>query len=133
MIGRKQKIVNSKTGDCFRACVASILEADNDKKLPNPHGSGWINDWFKYFSEFGMCLGFDKKAIWRSGYWIASVPSLNYKKTNHAIVMLGDKVAFDPSLKKTYRKGRNLSGKNIVNFGYWIELSDFSKLKRFFK
>lgn len=33
------------------------------------------------------------------GYWIASVISENFEDATHAIVMLGDQVAFDPSMK----------------------------------
>ena len=133
MIGKKQKIVSNKNGDCFRACVASILELNNNSKLPNKHGGDWFCSWFKFFESKGLSLSWDKDMIWKSGYWIAVVPSKNYKNTNHSIVMLGNKVAFDPSTKKTYRKGISLLGRKIVKLGYWIELSDISKFKNYLK
>ena len=130
MIEIKQKVVNKDVGDCFRACVASILEVNDIDSLPNPHGSNWIGSWFNALNEIGLRLGWDRDAILRDGYWIASVPSLNFKNVSHSIVMKGNKVEFDPSTKKTYRKGRVLFGKNIVTFGYWLELNDISKFKR---
>lgn len=133
MKGVKQKIVNKKTGDCFRACVASILEMPNDNKLPNAHGGDWFGAWYEFFGKMGLAISFDRVAIWREGYWIASVKSKNFKNTSHAIVMKGDAVAFDPSTKKTHRKGTNLLGRGVVNGGYWIEVSDFTKLKEYFK
>lgn len=131
MIGQKQKIVSTENGDCFRACVASIMELQNDDQLPNEHGGDWLGPWFKYFKKIGLRLGFDRLAIWRDSYWIASVPSKNYEDVTHSIVMHGDKVAFDPSTKKKYRRGMNLIGRDIVKFGYWIEISDISKFKKY--
>lgn len=133
MIGQKQKIVDPGKGDCFRACIASILEVENDDKLPNSHRGDWLAPWHKYFNKQGLRLGYNAKAIWREGYWIASVPSKNYKGVTHSIVMLDSNVAFDPSTKKKYRKGRSLVGKDIARFGYWIELSDISKFKKYLK
>lgn len=45
-----QTIVNKYTGDCTRACLASLLEVPNDE-LPNfiELGGGW-------FKVFGMLL-----------------------------------------------------------------------------
>lgn len=127
----KQKISDKEKGDCFRACLASILEIKNDDSFVVIDTKNWLQPYFNVLGKMGLRLNFDKDAIWRNGYWIASVPSLNFKNTTHAIVMFGDKVAFDPNIKKKYRKGMNILGKDIVKFGYWVEVSDFGKLKKY--
>lgn len=132
MIPQKQKICSKTKGDCFRACIASILEMDIDS-LPNPKSEMWLMEWRSWFQERGMRLDWDHEKIWREGYWIASVPSKNYKDVYHAIVMKDHWVEFDPSTKKRYRKGNNMLRKDLITFGYWIELDDISKLKEFLK
>ena len=134
----KQLIVNSKTGDCMRACLTSMLDITNTHKLPNftektkqGHHNGGVAKWRKLLNEMGLDLVYDQKKIWRSGYWIASVLSKNYEAGSHAIVMKGDKVAHDPSTKKRYKTGINLLGKSKVMGGYWIEITDVSLLPRF--
>lgn len=129
----KQKIFDSQKGDCMRACFASILEIPNDDKfLPNIDDSEWLWKLMKALEEYGMRLGTSHTAIWKQGYWIASAPSLNIAGGWHAVVMFDNCVAFDPSTHKRYRKGTNMLGKNVRS-GYWIEVSDFSKLINFFK
>jgi len=131
MIPVKQNIFNKDIGDCFRACMASILEIPNSNNIPNIDQKKWLNNWMNWLEVRGMRLGMDHEAIWKDGYWIATVPSLNLRDTTHAIVMFGGKVAFDPSTHKKYRKGTNLFCKNIVSFGHWIEISDMTKLKNY--
>ena len=132
MKSQKQKVFDKEKGDCFRACIASILEVENNDTLYKIKSDcGWLIPCIKVLEKMGLALGWHDKAIWRSGYWIASVPSLNFNNTTHAIVMKGHKVEFDPSTHKKYKKGRNLLGEEIVSFGYWIEASDFSKLKKY--
>lgn len=140
MIKNKQLIVNGKTGDCMRACLTSMLDIPNTHKLPNftektkeGHYNGGFSKWYKLLREMGLDFKYDQKKIWRSGYWMASVKSKNYKGGSHAIVMYGDKVAHDPSTKKRYRTGTNLLGKNVVNGGWWIEITDVSLLPRFYE
>lgn len=131
MIENKQRIFDSVSGDCFRACVTSILEVPNDDTYPNCDDVNWYSDWNKFLAEFGMSLQSDNKKIWRQGYWIAGVPSKNFKTCTHAIVMKGYKIAFDPSTKKRYRKGTNLLGEQLVVDGTWLEVTDPSLLHRF--
>ena len=126
----KQLVVDKEKGDCFRACLTSILELPNDPKLPNCDDIEWLNKWHSFLYDFGLTLAFEQKACWRQGYWIASVKSKNYADTTHAIVMQGSKVAFDPSTKKRYRIGKTLLGKDVVQGGYFLEVLDPSKIKR---
>lgn len=131
MLPQKQLISDAGNGDCFRACMCSMLDLPNTNKLPNVHDPEWFLKWQRFFKRFGMRIEFDHKKIWREGFWIASVPSLNYKNVWHAIVMKDTKVYFDPSPKLRYKKGRDLlSESKLVRMGYWIEIDDISKIKK---
>ena len=126
-----QRIVGNKIGDCFRACMATVLQLPPEV-LPNDHSPAWHNIWAAFLSQFGIDLVFGgrKDAIWMDGYWIASVKSLNYKETSHAIVMDGINVFHDPSTKKRYRAGRSLLGSEAVTGGYRLIVDDASLLHR---
>lgn len=122
-----QRSVDGETGDCQRACVASLLELPNHDRLPHITSEMWLFEWIKLLETFGMRWGSDQEAIWREGFWIGSVPSLNYPNKTHAIVMEGSCVSHDPSTKLRYETGRHL-GSDTVRWGNWLEVSDVSKL-----
>lgn len=128
MIENKQTIVNNTSGDCLRACITSILGIPNNPKLPNVDDERWSYKWDVLLRKFGIRLVYDHKKIWKQGYWIATVPSKNFPDGLHAIVMKNTKVAFDPSTKKRYRKGRNMLGTDLVRGGYSFEISDAALL-----
>ena len=130
MWNQRQRVVDSGMGDCFAACMASLLELPIEV-MPNDHSSTWWTTWYNFLAQFGLEINYSgaKGAIWASHPWIASVKSKNYKDGTHAIVMHnGGQVLFDPSTKKRHRKGTYLGGKGIVVGGYRITVSDFSKL-----
>ena len=126
----KQHIVDNKNGDCFRACLTSILGIPNDKKLPNVSQKDWWSQWDNLLKYLGLEIVYRPKDCWMNGYWIASVKSKNFKNSTHAIVMNGLNVAFDPSTKKRYRTGQSLLGKDVVQGGYSLVVNDASKLHR---
>ena len=129
MIPQKQKVVDKGIGDCFRACMASILELPNDERLPDGYAS--VTPWQEWMAQFGMRLSWSHNAIWRDYYWVACVKSKNYSDgTTHAIIMKGTQVAFDPSTKKRYRKGSFIASDD-VHGGWWIEVVDPSLLYKF--
>ena len=111
--------------------MATLLDVPNDERLPHITSKSWYSDWRKFLDKMGLRIGNDKEQIWREGYWIASVRSKNFKNTTHAIVMKNSQVYFDPSTHKRYRTGNVLSGKKIVVHGYWLEISDITKLKSY--
>lgn len=123
----KQLISDRGVGDCFRACMCSILDIPNSNDLPNVHDSEWFLKWQKFLKKFGLRLCHGSNC-WKDGYWIASVPSLNYALTTHAIVMKDTKVFFDPSTKKKYKKGTEMLGCSDIMSGYWVEIDDISKI-----
>lgn len=126
-----QKIVDNQIGDCFRACMATVLQLPPEV-LPNDHSAAWHSIWAAFLRQFGLDLifGSRKDAIWMDGYWIASVKSLNYKEVSHAIVMEGSIVYHDPSTKKRYRTGRAMLGNDAVTGGYHLVVDDASLLHR---
>lgn len=127
----KQLVSGDKIGDCFRACLATLLQLP-PQVLPNDFSPMWTKNWRNYLSQFGLALSNDNgadKPIWLSTPWIASVKSLNYKDTTHAILMhQGGVVLHDPSNKKCYKAGMNLLGKNIVMSGQHLVVIDSTKL-----
>ena len=130
MIPQAQKVIDKSKGDCFRACMASFLELPNDERLPDGYES--VTPWNEWLAKFGMTLGWDRAAIWRQSYWIASVKSKNYNDgTTHAIIMNGIQVAFDPSTKKKYRKGLYMLGTDMVLGGWWLEVVNPNLLYKF--
>lgn len=132
MIEQKQRIVSDVYGDCFPACMATLLDLPIEV-LPNDHSEAWFSIWTVFLEQFGLSICWDhaKGAIWESHPWIAGVKSKNYKNVTHAIIMHdGGIVLFDPSTKKIYKKGQSLVGKDIVRGGWRITVSDFSKLHK---
>lgn len=128
----KQLIVDQGNGDCVRACITSILNIRNHPDLPNVDDPEWMIRWSEILNKFGMELCYEHRSFWRKGYWIASVPSLNFPPPiTHAIVMKGTKIYWDPSTKEGYKPGQSLLGGNMVKGGMFIELLDTSKLEKF--
>lgn len=125
----KQKISNSKTGDCFRACMATLLQLPPEV-LPNDFSPMWHSNWQKYLEQFGLALspqnGADKP-IWYSEPWIAAVKSLNYDCTHAILMHHGGIVLHDPSTKKRYKTGTSLTSKDVIS-GQHLVVKDASKL-----
>jgi len=130
-IARKniQKVVDAKNGDCFRACITSLLGIENDDSLPTGGDPEWFFNWSKFLNRLGLEIHYEQTACWRSGLWIASVKSKNFENVTHAIIMNSQEVYFDPSPKEGYATGENLLGKNIVSGGWYFEVID---IRRFF-
>lgn len=129
---QRQKIVDKGIGDCFRACMATLLELPIDV-LPNDHSPACYSVWHTFLSQFGLSLksGSAKDPIWCSEPWIATVKSKNFKGGLHAILMhQGGYVLFDPSTKKRYRKGERLVGSDVVTGGLQLVVSNVGDLHR---
>lgn len=131
----KQLITDRERGDCFRACMTSILGIANDPALPAAGDPEWFQKWWKFLADIGMEFHCRADGFWHGGYWIASVPSKNYPDVTHAIVMCGQEIAHDPTTtENAYTAGENLLGKKdakgekIVRAGYWLTVTDTSKL-----
>jgi hypothetical protein len=128
----RQQIVDSKIGDCFRACMATILQLPPEV-LPNDHSPMWFSNWNKYLSQFGLGIQCNsaKEPIWYDAYWIAGVTSKNFERSQHAIVMHDThRVFHDPTTKKRYRTGESLLGKQLVHDGTHLVVTNALKLHR---
>lgn len=127
-----QLVVHHGHGDCLRACLTSILDIPNSLDLPNVDDKKpgeWFLLWRKWLGQYGLVLNYEIKAFWREGFWIASVPSLNFPGGRHAIVMNGSDVEWDPSPLKRYDSSMSLTGEGRVFGGHYLEVSDASLLR----
>lgn len=84
-----QTILGAEKGDCFRACLASILERDD---VPNCHGEqnvNWIFQYDKYLKRFNLHLFWCQvgAAPAPKGYSILSVKSVMLENAYHAVVL----------------------------------------------
>jgi hypothetical protein len=106
-----QLVDNPETGDCFRACVASILELD-PLTLPNIHDPEfkdryWLGVLNEKLAPFNLALMYTAKeqCYWEIPYFIWSIRSPTYEGKTHAVVVNYDekregsawKIAWDPS------------------------------------
>lgn len=104
-------------GDCWSACIASILEVPIEA-VPVPHSDDEDFHWWDATQRALRPHGFEvvvgSVSIYPSGYWMAVVPSLNLgtfddgRPVPHIIVMDGPYVAHDPSLGKCYEAGTTI-------------------------
>jgi len=127
----KQRTANPQYGDCFGACIASLLELPIEV-VPNDHSPSWFQIQKLFLGQFGLEMTFHNSQgpIWSDSPWIASVKSKNYPTGTHAIIMQGQDVLWDPSTKSRFKKGTNLLGSNEVVGGYIVRVCDFSLLPK---
>jgi len=107
-----------KQGNCFAACIASILELPLDRA---PHYVMHEDWWDRVVADL-TGLGIDIVPMqghmgdWITGYWIANVPSLNLppqangEAVGHSVVMRGHEIVWDPSTrrKREYLRSEDL-------------------------
>jgi len=125
----RQKVTDPLIGDCWRACMATLLQLPPDV-LPNDHSPAWYSIWDRFLGQFGLALSPCIKAdgpVWATQPWIASVKSLNYKATHAILMHYGGKVLHDPSNLKRYKTGTYLSSKEVIS-GQHLEVEDVTKL-----
>lgn len=102
-----QKITDGKTGDCFGACVASILELSEWPNFCRKEKGPWIDQWNDFLKPRNLELVYVPGGHPPpNGYAIMSVKSVNLSGFQHSVVWKGDgrgggKIVHDPSpLKK---------------------------------
>jgi hypothetical protein len=93
-------------GDCWPACLASLLEVPLED-VPIPHDD---RHWWDVTQEALAPHGYEAvhmdEKYWPAGYWIAAVPSRNLGPgVKHVVVMRGGEVAHDPALGERYEVG----------------------------
>lgn len=114
----RQLISSPLIGDCYRACMATLLQLPPEV-LPNDFSPAHGRIWGVFLEQFGLGLSYDNRAdqpIWLSSPWIASVKSLNYEGVTHAILMHGGGIVLhDPSNKKKYKTGEHLHSDKVLS------------------
>lgn len=110
-------------GDCFRACVATVLQSDPET-LPNYHDSSWYMEWEGWLNNVGLDIQLSSGWHGANGLWIASVKSQNYPDTTHAIVMKDADLYHDPSPKKKFK---SIDTDQVLT-SYHILVADMNKL-----
>lgn len=107
MIPIKQRIIDNKKGDCFTACIASLLEIPYED-IPDIPLWGWMEVVSPFLRKNGFTYeGYQKpeKAIELSvgidGFYIVDVPSQNFEGIFHSVIFKGLDFVFDPSTAKT--------------------------------
>lgn len=89
-------------GDCVGAVLASLLHRPIET-ISNTHGEGWWERLQEEVKPFGYWLArLEDGQGWPKGYWIAVVPSQNFKGSTHVVVCKGNQIVHDPSPLKAY-------------------------------
>lgn len=125
----KQLVCDAGRGDCFRACVTSLLGLPNDPSLlPGADDPEMHLKFLRFLRGFGLEASWSESSCWGSGYWIAAVKSKNFSGRTHAIIMNGSEVEFDPSGLEEYEAGKR-PDEGVVVGGWTIEVIDAGKLR----
>lgn len=100
-----QTILTAPGGDCFPACLASILEMDL-ADVPNFQGDDWQLQYHDWLRPFGLALlttaipadaQIERFAdVVLPGYTILAVDSPRFAPLLHAVVALDGEVVWDP-------------------------------------
>ncbi len=135
MIQVDQVVSDRGRGDCRRATVASILELEMEQV---PHfrlfsssqenevfiaffwALGWDVDGYTPFSPYREKQNISiEESI--NGYFLAVVPSRNFEKCLHSVIIdVNGVVVHDPSPKKNYQNENVFETKSI---NYWYRFS----------
>lgn len=108
-----QDIFGPPYGNCFAACVASILEIDDLERVPNYHGPTWYAQWQAWLAIRGLGIE-DYVTAWETcetPEWWCEVMAEHYGWRGpmiaggpsprgpwwHAVVVEGGAIVHDPS------------------------------------
>lgn len=128
-----QTIVDIKSGDCIRACVASILELPIDAV---PNFIRFSTSWHNVLKYFLLSLGYDWygtgfphshkiKEYTIKGFVIGSVASKTFKDTTHSIVVNSKGLCVhDPNPNNAW-KGINVLKTNQLK--HWLLIAKKGK------
>ena len=96
----EQTILTKGDGNCFSACLASILEMPLDV-VPCYHTDSWHKDYENWLGVFGLSMlsvgvtNYDGTPWFPRGYAILAAQSPRYDCL-HAVVTLDDQIVWDP-------------------------------------
>jgi hypothetical protein len=98
-----QKVTDGKNGDCFGACVASILELDDWPNFNRKEKGPWIDQWNDYLAPRNLEIVYVPGGHPPpNGYCLMVINSVNFAGATHSVVWKGDgkgsgEVVHDPS------------------------------------
>lgn len=127
-------------GDCWSACLATILEveiAEVDVAHSDDPEWHWWDATREVLHGHGYVPVIADTHVWPSSFWIARVPSLNIPKgpegqvTFHVIVMFDNVVMWDPSNHETYMTGTDISALDVQQAIVLVEICPKSKLQSY--
>ena len=95
-----QTVYGAPDGDCFQACVASILEMDLEDathacKGDNPEWMFDLNDWLEPFGLGALTVAFQNEAPIKHGYCCACGPC-GPESLKHSVVLKDFKLVHNP-------------------------------------
>lgn len=121
---KKQTINDNKRGNCFSACIASLLEVEvEDVPNVNDMGNNWYQEFNKWLLSKHSCQMLD--VIIDSEYHMPSIPmiahgkSMNFPDVMHSVLWQNGKMIFDPS-----PSNKGIDGEPKT---YTLLLKDYSK------
>lgn len=146
MIPVAQLIDSPDNGDCFRACVASILEVD-PLTLPNISEAEykdryWLDVMNDAIAKFGLAIMYTSsgQCFWDLPYFIWSVQSPRFEGKTHAVVasceegpghkVHGWRIAWDPSPWRDYEPEKRAECYDKPLAAYFFVATDPSAMVR---
>ncbi len=98
MVPVDQTVFDNLRGNCYAACIASVLEMKlEDVPWPNGNNDDFAGIYETWFAELNLQVVYAVPGVpMPKGYLIASVPSPRFPGSNHAVVIKDGRVVHDP-------------------------------------
>lgn len=121
---------NGQIGDCFRACIASILDLERDEvpHFARDHGTDylrqlnlWLVPFDLYFMEMCVPDGYEKIITDMPAYTIVTGDSPRFKDCKHCVVAFKGEIVHDPHPDKKGLLGR------IANWQFGMFIHRFTQ------
>ena len=125
----KQTIAGQGRGNCFGACIASLLEVDIDEipSLTKDQHIDWVNIMNRYLATKGYYMVHKKPdgnfEFELEGPVIGVVPSTNFEDQLHAVIWYDGTIIWDPTTC-----GRNYIGHVFMPQLFWLILPLFGAI-----
>jgi hypothetical protein len=128
MIETDQTIFERGKGNCFEACLASLLEMpiDDVVKIPDGEARNWfrlVNEWLSTLGLFFIEFTADDETTKYWGYHIIIGSSSGSRLERHAVVGYNGEMVFDPHPDRSGLVGDDLT------YGFLIPLDPKERRK----
>jgi len=94
-----QTKLGEKKGNCFDACIASILEIDIEKIPPNMMNGNWhvkYQNWFRTIGLQMINMRITNATLLPDVHYIVSGPSPRHRNCYHSVVGKNAQIVHDP-------------------------------------